>query len=120
MSLIAVAEPVTTPDSFDWTDLALCKGKTQLFFGPAGERPSRRRKRETLARAYCNVCSVAEPCRAAGRAKRENGLWGGENEEERAHAGHAPRATERRSVALAARVARDSAAFGSALPLRTP
>ena len=89
-----------------WTERALCKGKTDLFFGPPGERPSKRRKRETLARAYCLVCAVAEPCRQAGRANRENGLWGNENEEERAMAGFAPRATERRSVADAARRAR--------------
>lgn len=109
MSLVTVAEQLVAPDTFDWSDLALCKGKTNLFFGPPGERPSRRRRRETLARAYCNVCPVAEPCRSAGRANRENGMWGGENEEERARAGHAPRATERRSVARAARAARSDA-----------
>ena len=108
MSLITIAESLPeVPDRFDWTDLALCKGKTHLFFGPPRERPSRRRKRETLARAYCNVCPVAETCIESGRVNRENGLWGGENEEERARAGYTPRATERRSVAHAAREARD-------------
>ena len=109
MSLAVVSEtatPVASPVS--WAQFALCKGKTHLFFGPAGERPSKRRKRETLARSYCAVCPVAEPCREAGRHGRENGLWGNENEEERAAMGYAPRATERRSVAAAARDARNN------------
>ena len=104
MSLAVAPEPLeAAPRLAGWTDFALCKGKTHLFFGPAGERPSKRRKRETLARSYCNVCPVQEPCREAGRDGRENGLWGNENEEERAALGYAPRATERRSVARAAR-----------------
>ncbi len=116
MSLTAVAAPLAdTTDLGDalrtarpsWHDFSLCKGKTDIFFGPPGERPSKRRKRETLARAYCNVCPVAEPCRESGREGRENGLWGSENEEQRAAAGFAPKATERRSVARAAREARE-------------
>jgi len=116
MSLTAVAESATTDTDLasdlrlarpSWQDFSLCKGKTDIFFGPPGERPSKRRKRETLARAYCNVCPVAETCREAGRDGRENGLWGSENEEQRAAQGFAPRATERRSVARAARQARE-------------
>lgn len=109
MSLAAVAEPffIPSPATDKWAESALCKGKTDIFFGPPGERPSRRRKRETLARSYCNVCVVQVPCREAGRINRENGLWGGENEEERALSGFAPKATERRSVARAARDARN-------------
>jgi len=116
MSLAVVAEPMpkTTdaplldPVNVVWAEFALCRGKTHLFYGPPGERPSRRRKRETLARSYCFVCPVLDPCRATGRQGYENGLWGAENEEERAAAGFAPRATERRSVARAAREARSS------------
>jgi hypothetical protein len=37
------------------------------------------------------------------RDNRENGFWGGENEEERAAAGHSPRSISRRSVQDAAR-----------------
>lgn len=107
-TLTVVAEPVDVAAAGDWTSFALCKGKTHLFFGPAGERPSKRRKRETLARAYCKVCPVADPCRDAGREGRENGVWGDENEEERASFGYMPRATERRSVARAARDARNT------------
>ena len=69
---------------FDWTAFALCVGKTDLFFGPPGERPSKRRKRERLARAYCDVCPVKDTCREQGRANFETGMWGGENDEERA------------------------------------
>ncbi len=111
MTIAVAPEPTTSapsPTHVTWADFALCKGKTDLFFSPAGERPSKRRKRETLARSYCLVCPVAEPCREAGRDGRENGLWGDENEEERAAMGYAPKATERRSVARAARDARNS------------
>ena len=116
MSLAVVAEPspvssvgpLFEPVNVVWAEFALCRGKTQLFYGPPGERPSRRRKRETLARSYCLVCPVLEPCRAAGRQGYENGVWGAENEETRAAAGYAPRATERRSVARAAREARSN------------
>jgi len=111
MTLLVAAEPaVSTLGSpappAQWAAFALCKGKTHLFFGAPGERPSKRHKRETLARSYCLVCPVMEPCREAGRDARENGLWGDENEEERAALGYAPRAPERRSVAIAARGAR--------------
>lgn len=112
MSLAVAAETPLARDerhrAVTWAQFALCKGKTHLFFGPPGERPSKRRKREALARSYCQVCPVAEPCREAGRDGRENGLWGDENEEERAALGYAPRATERRSVAAAARDARNT------------
>ncbi len=38
------------------------------------------------------------PCRNAGRLNLEHGIWGGENDEERALAGYAPRSPSRRSV----------------------
>lgn len=104
----AVGSPAGAVPPAQWPAFALCKGKTHLFFGAPGERPSKRKKRETLARSYCLVCPVMEPCRDAARDARENGLWGDENEEERAALGYAPRAPERRSVAIAARGARIS------------
>ena len=84
-----------------WTVHAKCKGKTHLFFAPAGERPEARARRETLARRYCELCPVQSPCQDEARANHEAGLWGGENEEERAEAGFAPRAITRRSVQVA-------------------
>jgi WhiB family redox-sensing transcriptional regulator len=70
-----------------WTDLALCRGRTDLFFPQVRERPERRARRETEARAVCAACPVQEPCRSWAREHREYGFWGGESEEERAAAG---------------------------------
>lgn len=94
--LLAVARP-------EWMDHASCKGRTTLFFGNAGERPERRVRREAAARAMCAACPVSIECRDMARANRENGFWGGENEEERAAAGHSPRSISRRAVQEAAR-----------------
>lgn len=94
--LLAAARPA-------WMDDASCKGRTNLFFGIAGERPERRIRREATARAMCAACPVLGECREMARANRENGFWGGENEEERAIAGHSPRSISRRSVQDAAR-----------------
>lgn len=91
----------------DWHQHAMCKGKTHVFFATPGERDGRRRRREALARAYCAVCTVVEPCRDAGRVGREHGLWGTESDEQRAAAGFGARSPHRRSVAAAARKARE-------------
>ncbi len=87
----------------EWMDDAACHGRTNLFFGIAGERPERRVRREAAARRLCSGCPVLIECRDMARANRENGFWGGENEEERASAGHAPRSISRRSVQEAAK-----------------
>jgi hypothetical protein len=84
-----------------WTVHANCKGKTSLFFAPHGEKPEARVRREAIAYRYCATCSVQGPCRDWGREHHENGVWGGENEEDRALAGFAPRSINRRSVAQA-------------------
>jgi len=86
-----------------WTDAASCKGETHLFFGPPGERPGRRLRREKAARKVCHSCPVLLQCRQSARENRENGIWGGETEEDRAAAGFAPRAITRRAVAGARR-----------------
>lgn len=87
----------------EWMDDAACKGRTNLFFGIAGERPERRVRREDTARRLCAGCPVMIECRDMARDSRENGFWGGENEEERAAAGYAPRSISRRAVQEAAR-----------------
>jgi hypothetical protein len=87
----------------------LCSGKTHLFFPPPGEREGRRRRREANARSYCNLCPVKEMCKLTGRLGREHGIWGGENDEERAAAGFGPPSPHRRVVAQAARRAREEA-----------
>lgn len=91
-----------------WQGAAMCKGKSEIFFAQPGERDGRRRRREALARSYCACCSVVDECRQAGRVGREHGLWGAENDEERAAAGYGPRSPHRRAVAAAARAARDA------------
>jgi len=96
MELFAVIERPT------WMDEAACKGRTTLFFGLAGERPERRVRREAQARKVCAGCPVLGPCREAARINRENGVWGGETEEERAASGFAPRSISRRAVQAAA------------------
>jgi len=88
--------------STSWMARAACKGQVDLFFGIAGERPERRARREAQARQVCAGCPVLEPCRESARLNRESGFWGGENEEERAAAGFAPRSVSRRSVQAAA------------------
>lgn len=85
-----------------WMDEAACKGRTNLFFGIAGERPERRVRREASARKVCASCPVMVPCRDLARDNRENGFWGGESEEDRAMTGHAPRSISRRAVQEAA------------------
>ena len=88
--------PGAGPD--EWMDAAACKGRVNLFFGLAGERPERRVRREQEARKVCAECPVLLVCRAQARHGRESGFWGGESEEERAQAGYPPRSIIRRSV----------------------
>lgn len=92
-----------------WKDAGLCNGMTQVFFGSASERPERRKERETLARSICGACPVMLACLRAGRHNHEHGIWGGETDEERALAGHAPRSPSRRSVIAAQRAAAKAA-----------
>ena len=84
-----------------WDATPPCSGKPELFFEGEREQRRRRLKREAEARTYCAQCPLREACRDRGRANRESGIWGGENDEERALAGFAPRAIQRRSVAEA-------------------
>lgn len=87
------------PDTdISWQEEAVCKGLTEVFFGPSAERPERRVEREALAKSYCLSCPVMLPCRRTARLNREHGFWGAENDEERAAAGFAPRSPSRRSV----------------------
>lgn len=101
MSTSALDEVALEAQNRWWSVHARCKGRTQLFFAPAGERPEARARREGLARRYCAVCPVQTFCQDAARRNHEAGLWGGENEEERAEAGFAPRAITRRAVQVA-------------------
>lgn len=90
-------EALTTQDT-SWMARAACRGRTELFFGIAGERPERRARREARARLVCAECPVLLACREAARENRESGFWGGESEEDRAAAGFPPRSISRRAV----------------------
>jgi WhiB family redox-sensing transcriptional regulator len=70
-----------------WQDLAVCKGRTKLFFAPKAERPQARARREAKAQKLCAVCPVQRTCRSYARANREYGYWAGESEEDRHLAG---------------------------------
>ena len=70
-----------------WTDFAMCKGRTALFFPPKAERPQARARREARARQLCAQCPVVAPCREFARANHEYGFWAGESEEDRHLAG---------------------------------
>jgi hypothetical protein len=55
-----------------------------LFYSPEGERGSRKRRRESSAKAICATCEVAEICAAYALAWREPyGTWGGMSEADR-------------------------------------
>ncbi|MFF4404775.1 WhiB family transcriptional regulator [Streptomyces sp. NPDC001262] len=60
-----------------------CAEQPELWY--AEDAASRAR-----AIAQCSRCRIWEPCREAGRAGREYGIWGGETEAGRAAAGHPP------------------------------
>ncbi len=84
--------------------VGLCRGRTELFFAPHAERPQARARREAQARVICQQCPSLDPCRTYARIHREYGFWGGESEEDRAHAGYSvpwPIGVSRRRSALA-------------------
>jgi WhiB family redox-sensing transcriptional regulator len=76
------------PAGTDWRELAVCKGRTPLFFPPKAERPQARARREARANLLCSNCPVRTPCRDFARENHEYGFWGGESEEERHLAGY--------------------------------
>jgi WhiB family transcriptional regulator, redox-sensing transcriptional regulator len=78
---------VDLPATDDWTQHAVCKGRTNLFFAPRAERPQARVRREAQATLLCNGCPVQTTCREVARHNHEYGFWGGESEEERHVAG---------------------------------
>ncbi|MGH8875646.1 MAG: WhiB family transcriptional regulator [Acidimicrobiia bacterium] len=72
--------------SDDWQLRALCRGNhSHLFFPPSTfERKEERERRESRAKAICNICPVREECCAYALAIREPfGIWGGLTETER-------------------------------------
>jgi WhiB family transcriptional regulator, redox-sensing transcriptional regulator len=67
----------------EWMELGACKGQTHHFFAPHGEQAEAREVREAIAGSICNSCEVLVTCREYARCNREQGFWGGENDEQR-------------------------------------
>ena len=70
----------------EWMEYGSCKGQTHHFFAPHGEQAEAREAREAMAGAICNTCEVLVTCREYARCNREQGFWGGENDEQRIEA----------------------------------
>jgi WhiB family redox-sensing transcriptional regulator len=88
----------------DWMAEAACRGRTALFFPPHGEQAEARERREAKAAAVCAGCRVLLPCRDYARRHREQGFWGGENDERRLEVRRRARPLDRR-LSLPHRVA---------------
>ncbi len=78
----------------------ICQGQTELFFPPFGEQADARAAREAVAASICGECPVTEECRSYARHHREQGFWGGENDEQRVEARR--RSSARRAAGPAA------------------
>jgi WhiB family redox-sensing transcriptional regulator len=76
---------------WEWQAEAACRGmKSSMFFSPAGERGSARKRREARAIAVCRSCPVQSDCRSfAENSRQAYGVWGGATERQRrgAHSG---------------------------------
>jgi WhiB family redox-sensing transcriptional regulator len=70
----------------EWMELGACKGQTHHFFAPHGEQAEAREAREAVAGTICQACEVLVTCREYARCNREQGYWGGENDEQRVEA----------------------------------
>jgi WhiB family redox-sensing transcriptional regulator len=90
-------------ESAVWVDFARCRGHLDLFFEAPGELPDERDARVAAAKALCAECPVQLICRSEARARRENGIWGGESEEERTLQGFMPLGSISRAVQRARR-----------------
>jgi WhiB family redox-sensing transcriptional regulator len=96
-------ESLIDRQSVSWVDFARCRGDLDLFFDPPGEPPDMRRRRVAAAKALCAECPVQLRCREEATRRRENGIWGGETEEERTRRGFMPLGSRSRAVEAARR-----------------
>ena len=82
---------------WDWQLAAHCRGQTELFFHPHGEREPRRSAREAAAKALCARCPVRRECADHALLMAEPyGVWGGVSETEREELLHGPRPVRKR------------------------
>jgi WhiB family redox-sensing transcriptional regulator len=80
----AAAKTPHTAASWSWQDHAACQGEDAgLFFAPDGEQRPERDGRERRAKAICARCPVRHKCLDAAIERREVGVWGGLNDDER-------------------------------------
>ncbi len=85
----AVRSVVVQQQVTDWHTEGMCRGNhAHLFFPPtAFERKDDRERRETRAKAICQVCPVLTECREYALTLREAyGIWGGMTESDRKRA----------------------------------
>lgn len=78
--------PAPMLGNWQWQVDAACRGlSTDLFFKADDEPRSRKRSRETQAKAVCAVCPVTAKCLDwAMNVGEAHGVWGGLSAEERA------------------------------------
>jgi WhiB family transcriptional regulator, redox-sensing transcriptional regulator len=79
------SRPASRNEFWSWQVRGACRTVgPSLFYSPEGERGSRKRRRESAAKAICATCEVAEVCAAYALAWREPyGTWGGLSEADR-------------------------------------
>jgi WhiB family transcriptional regulator, redox-sensing transcriptional regulator len=82
---ISSSWPAGRSEFWSWQVRGACRtAGPSLFYSPDGERGSRKRRRESAAKAICATCEVAEVCAAYALAWREPyGTWGGLSEADR-------------------------------------
>lgn len=67
-----------------WQQKAACNGEDPNMFYPViGESKAEKNDREAHAKAICAVCSIKDICREEGRARNDEGIWGGLTKEDR-------------------------------------
>ncbi len=72
------------PAAFAFYDQGNCRGEDPNLFIPADYEPNAERlKRESAAKAICALCKVVPECLEFGIRRREEGIWGGTNDNER-------------------------------------
>lgn len=82
---------------WEWQLAARCRGRTELFFHPHGEREPARSEREAAAKQVCAGCPVRRECLAHALGSGEPyGVWGGLSEAEREELLYGPRPVRKR------------------------
>lgn len=89
-------KPLASPPSFvlSLRNPTPCAEEPELFHHPddgPGQRGAPLADRITKAKDRCLDCPLMLDCRQWARDHREFGIWGGEDDDERAEAGYAPR-----------------------------